>query len=186
MTREEFMNLDIDKKVEYINQKLSEGKTVTIIREDLEIGKKYLQKELKNGGYKYNQKNRMYVKEPINSIAYKEPINSIQDANSMQNSLPMNFKEDIIEILDMKEDLKEVIRIVKEGYAKEPTQVIEIVEDKGIKISLPQDEVVRTTVRANKRILNMWNEFCSSNNEYSKQDLISMAMKEYIEKYEKK
>ncbi|MGL5753066.1 MAG: integrase, partial [Paraclostridium sp.] len=96
---------------------------------------------------------------------------------------PRDMRNDLLEILSMKNDLKEVIQAFREGYAKEPTKVIEIIEDKGIKISLPDDEVVRTTVRANKTVLDTWNEFCSRNKEFSKQDLISMAMLEYIEKY---
>lgn len=192
MTKEEFKNLDIDSKVNYINSRLSEGNTVIRIREDLGIGEKYLQKELK-GKYKFNPKNRRYDKEPTSGITDKKPTNSIHEVIETTNniheakeptiSLPNNIKNDLLEMLTMKDDLKEVIKAFKEGYAKEPTNVIEIIDDKGIKISLPDDEVVRTTVRANKSVLNSWNEFCNNYKEFSKQDLISMAMIEYIEKY---
>ena len=53
MTKEEFLELDINKKIEYLNEKLSEGQTVIRIREDLGIGEKSLQKIIRENGYKY-------------------------------------------------------------------------------------------------------------------------------------
>jgi len=139
---------------------------------------------MKANGYKYDNKSKQYAKETTNIIDHKEPTSSIYD-NDMPASLPTNLKKDLFEIVQMKEDLREVIKAFKEGYAKEPINVIEIVEDKGIKISLPKGEIVRTTVRANNTVLNLWNEFCSTNKEFSKQDLLSMAMLKYIEIYSK-
>lgn len=183
MTKNEFMELDIDSKVDYLNSKLKEGHTVIRIREDLGIGEKYLQRELKNNGYKFNKKDKMYDKEHTISLSNNEPINNIQEAKEHTISIPNNLRDDLIEILDMKNDLKQVIEVFKKGYDKNHTQIIEIVEDKGIKINLPNDKIVRTTVRANNTVLNLWNEFCNENKEFSKQDLISMAMLEYIDKY---
>ena len=52
MIKKEFLELDIDKKIEYLNKKLSEGQTVIRIREDLGIGEKSLQKIIRENGYK--------------------------------------------------------------------------------------------------------------------------------------
>ncbi len=57
----EFESLDINAKVKYLNAKLKEGNTVIRIREDIGISEKYLQKEIKKGGFKYNQKLRQYL-----------------------------------------------------------------------------------------------------------------------------
>lgn len=172
--------------IDKVNTLLGEGLTVAEIRKQLDISEKKFQKYMKDNKYKFNQKLKRYDKKPTNDIADKEHTKVIYDINEPTNSIPTNIKEDLIEIIQMKEDLIEVVRAFKEGYAKEPTQVIEIIDDKGIKISLPKGEVVRTTVRANKPVLDMWNEFCGLHNEFSKQDLISMAMLEYIDKYKKK
>ena len=40
MIKKEFLELDIDNKIEYLNEKLSEGQNVIRIREDLGIGEK--------------------------------------------------------------------------------------------------------------------------------------------------
>lgn len=58
MTKEEFLELDINKKIQYLNKKLSEGNTVIRIREDLGVGEKLLQKIIKENGYKYSQKEK--------------------------------------------------------------------------------------------------------------------------------
>ena len=86
----------------------------------------------------------------------------------------------------MKDDLKELIKNYKEGYDKGVTQVIEVVEDKGIKINLPESEIVRSTFRVNKNILDRWNTFCEEHKEFSKTNLLSSSLLEYMEKYKKR
>lgn len=183
MNRTEFDSLDIEDKIKYLNSKLENGSTVTRVREDLRIGEKTLQKMIKENGYSYNQKLRRYVKCNINIIQHKN-----MDMYDKDNifSIYKDFKSDIIEILQMKDDLKDVINAFKQGYDKEHTSVIEVVATDGIKIDLPTDsEVVRTTVRVNKEVLDKWNSFCDGHNEYSKTNLLSMSMLEYMNKYSK-
>ncbi len=61
MNKEQFNNLDFMEKIEYLNNKLKEGQTVIRIREDMGIGEKALQREIKANGYKYNNKERQYM-----------------------------------------------------------------------------------------------------------------------------
>lgn len=180
MDRNKFDLLSSEDKINYINEDLLKGKTVIRIREDLSIGEKTLQRIVKESGYKYNQKLRRYVKQHTDIIQTKE-----YDRDNT-NILPYNLKEDLIEIVQMKEDLKELIKNYKEGYDKEHTQVIEVIKEEGIKIELPNSDVVRTTVRVNKEVLNKWNLFCKNNKEFSKTNLLSASLVEYIEKYSKK
>lgn len=178
MDRTMFDELTNEGKISYINEELIKGKTVTRIREDLHLGEKTLQRIIKESGYKYNQKLKRYVKQHTDIIQSKE-----YDIDNTF-SIP-RFKEDILEILDMKNDLKEIVKSFKEGYDKEHTNVIEVVSEEGIKIELPNSDIVRTTVRVNKDILDKWNDFCEKNREFSKTNLLSMCMKEYINKHDK-
>lgn len=173
-----FNELNFDDKVVYINRRLSEGDTVIRIREDLGISEKHLQREMKKHGFKFNPKLRKYDKDNTNNI----PI--VNDDITHTFSMP-RFKEDILEILDMKNDLKEIVKSFKEGYDKEHTNVIEVVSEEGIRIELPNSDIVRTTVRVNKDILDKWNDFCEKNREFSKTNLLSMSMKDYMNKYTK-
>lgn len=178
MDRIKFNELNFDDKVVYINKRLSEGDTVIRIREELNIPEKYLQREMKKNGYKYNPKLKKYDKENMNSIP------TVNDDISHTFSIP-RFKDDILELLDMKNDLKEIVKSFKEGYDKEHTNVIEVISEDVIRIDLPDSEIVRTTVRVNKDILDKWNLFCEDNKEFSKTNLLSMSMKQYMDKHNK-
>ncbi|WP_195346676.1 hypothetical protein [Paraclostridium sordellii] len=178
MDRTMFDELTNEDKIHYINGELLKGKTVIRIREDLHIGEKTFQRLVKDLGYRYNQKLRQYVKQHTDIIQSKE-----YDIDNTF-SIP-RFKEEILEILDMKNDLKEIVKSFKEGYYKEHTNVIEVVSEEGIKIELPNSDIVRTTVRVNKDILDKWNLFCEDNKEFSKTNLLSMSMKQYMDKYNK-
>ncbi len=179
MNKAKFESLSNEDKINYINEELAKGQTVTRIREDLNIGEKKLQKFIKESGYRYNQKMKKYDKCHTNSIH----MNKYDTSNT--NIISLNFKDDLIEIIQMKDDLKELIKNYKEGYAKENTQVIEIIENKGIKINLPDSEIVRSTFRVNKVVLERWNLFCEENKEFSKTNLLSSSLLEYMDKYRK-
>lgn len=179
MDRNKFDLLSNEDKINYINEELLKGKTVIRIREDLNIGEKSLQRIIKDSGYKYNQKLKRYDKQHTEIIQTKE-----YDKDNT-NIIPYNIKDDLIEIVQMKDDLKELIKNYKEGYDKEHTQVIEVIADEGIRINLSNSEVVRTTVRVNKDVLDKWNSFCDKHKEFSKTNLLSSCMLEYIDKYDK-
>ena len=181
MDRVKFDSLSNEDKIDYINNRLANGETVIRIREGLNIGEKSLQRLIKDSGYKYNQKLKRYDKCVIETLQNKE----YYEDNT--NIIPHNLKNDLIEIIQMKDDLKELIHNYKNGYDKEHTsQVIEIVEEKGIKINLPESEIVRSTFRVNKEVLDRWNLFCEENKEFSKTNLLSSSLLEYIEKYSNK
>lgn len=179
MTKEKFLELSIDKKIEYINEKLNEGKTVIRIREDLGIGEKYLQKIIRENGYKYFQKEKKYYKE--NTV--HEKINSELDHKDSTIVL-QNYKEDLLEIVQAKKEIFEVINAFKENlYCKDTTNVIEVVASNEIQIKDFNSEAKGTSFRVYVETLTKWKEFCSKHKKYTNQDLVSMALEEYIKKY---
>lgn len=186
MTKEEFLELDIDKKIEYINEKLSEGKTVTRIREDLGIGEKYLQKIIRENGYKYFQKEKRYYKENINVIQ-KNIVHEKENFDSDYKDTTIvlqNYKDDLLEIVQAKKDIFEVINAFKENlYYKDTTNVIEVVASNEIQIKEFKGEAKVTSFRVYGETLTKWKEFCSKHKKYNNQDLVSMALEEYMEKY---
>ena len=50
-------------------------------------------------------------------------------------------------------------------------------------IDLPKSNTKHTTMRINEIILDEFNKFSDKNKQYSKIDLVSQALKEFIEKY---
>lgn len=191
MKKEEFEKLSIESKVNYLNDKLSEGQTVIRIREDIGIGEKALQKIIKDNGYKYNQRVKQYelVVSPPTS---KTTTNSTTEATTSSqevvvvenNTIVLSEKqEQIMSYLEGNFDiLTNIIEKFKSttGATTETTTdyiTIDLVEDKHLN---PKPK----SIRINEFVYRDWQEFCDKQ-PYSKMDLISMALKMYMEKYSK-
>ena len=185
MIKKEFLELDIDKKIEYLNEKLSEGQTVIRIREDLGIGEKYLQKIIRENGYKYFQKEKRYYKENTN-VLQKNIVNENYNLDSKDPTIVLqNYKDDLLEIVQAKKDIFEVINAFKENlYYKDTTNVIEVVASNEIQIKDFNSDAKVTSFRVYGETLTKWKEFCSKHKKYNNQDLVSMALEEYMKKYE--
>ena len=185
MTKEEFLELDIDKKIEYLNKKLSEGQTVIRIREDLGIGEKSLQKIIRENGYKYFQKEKRYYKENTN-VLQKNIVNENYNLDSKDPTIVLqNYKDDLLEIVQAKKDIFEVINAFKENlYYKDTTNVIEVVASNEIQIKDFNSDAKVTSFRVYGETLTKWKEFCSKHKKYNNQDLVSMALEEYMKKYD--
>ena len=155
-----------------INAKLKEGYTVIRIREDLEIGEKALQKIVKSSGYKYNPKLKQYT--PI------ENNNDIVVLDNTTNTLP----KEQVKILDYLSENFDVLVEFMEKY-KATTQTTTESTTNYITIDLVDDKHLNPkpkSIRINEFVYRDWQQFCDKQH-YSKMDLISMALKEYIEKY---
>lgn len=157
-----------------INIKLKEGHTVTRIREDLGFGEKALQKLIKSSGYKYNPKLKQYT--PI------ENNNEIVVLDNTINTLP----KEQTKILDYLGKNFDVLVEFMEKY-KATTQPTTEVTTNYVTIDLVDDKHLNPkpkSIRINEFVYRDWQKFCDKQH-YSKMDLISMALKEYIEKYDK-
>lgn len=187
MDKVQFLNLDIDDKINYLNEKLSEGQTVIRIREDIGIGEKSLQKIVKKYGYKYSQKDRLYYKHTTDmpQLSFKEN-NVLPKSENIKHTTNMlqAYKNDLIELISVKDEILNIVKEHREGlYYKDTTDIIEVVASNGINIKEFNSNARATSVRIYDETLEKWKEFCSENKKYSNQDLLSMALEEYIEKY---
>lgn len=157
-----------------INAKLKEGYTVIRIREDLGIGEKALQKIVKSSGYKYNPKLKQYT--PI------EHKNNIVVLDSTTNTLP----KEQVKILDYLGENFDLLVEFMEKY-KATTQTTTESTTNYITIDLVDDKHLNPkpkSIRINEFVYKDWKKFCDKQ-PYSKMDLISMALKMYMEKYGK-
>lgn len=182
MKKEEFIKLDIEEQVKYLNDNLLEGHTVIRIREDIGIGEKALQKLIKQGGYKYNPKLKKYIKTTIPDIVVEETTTVITDVVEETTDVVLNMEDSNIKYLaENFMVLKELIENYKRATTQSSTKattgiVIDLVDDKHLK---PKPK----SVRINEFIWEEWQRFCDKNKYYSKQDLISMALKNYMKKH---
>jgi len=173
-------------KVDYILSLQNEGKTRHEIKDILAY--KHLDsmtKYMRNRGYKV-ENDRYILKDDICHQA--ESIGktnlSIVDDDGMTINNTANLKQDMIEIVEYKEDILDMIKWFKNRDDNGMTEVIEVISE-GIKINLPESETVRTTIRINKTIWEEFDSFCYENKEFNKQDLMAQAIKDFMENNKK-
>lgn len=190
MTWNDLKNNDITYIVEYINNKLNDSKSLTRIAIELGVSESSIRKYLTKRGYK--RVNDEYIFVGDNSMTKMVNNKSqgsndsifnmtIEDDNSHNIVIDNQFKNNIISLAKDYNKIQEVLNWFEN---KEDTNVIEIVQD-GIKIDLPSKDAIRTTVRLNKDAWNLFDAFCEKFREFNKSDLMSMALLEYIKKYDK-
>lgn len=169
-----------------INQYLKEGKTVKEIRNILGYSEKSYQNEIKKLGYKYNQKIKQYV---LQNVEVMPVDHSNSNSNTSSNTTcitPNNInliskaqEQSINFISENIQELQEIIMYYKRNKESNTNNhgiVIDLIDDKHMKNENPK------SVRVNYFIWNEWKEFTDKSS-FSSKDLISMALKEYMNKY---
>jgi fructose-1-phosphate kinase PfkB-like protein len=165
-----------------INNMLEQGKSVKDIRLSLSIGEKSFQKQIKELGYKYNQKIKQYEK-------IEAKLTNLKDKNYYSNTGVINQTDvladiDIKKVVDLVKHYDMIKELLKWFKNKEyENSIIEVIQDNRIEIDLETEETKRTTILINKKIYDDFNVFCQRHKEYDKKDLLSMALKEYIQKH---
>ena len=115
-------------------------------------------------------------KDNINVISKEEAPNNMIDA------MPEDFKENMINLVNQYDKLQEMINWFNTKDDID-NSVIEV--NTGIKIDLPDAPIKRTTVRVNDKVWSDFLDLADANSEFDKHSLLSMALKEYVEKYKK-
>lgn len=167
--------LDIDQ----VNKCLKEGNSVVEIRKKLGIGEKLFQKQIKQLGYKYNQKIKQY--EPLDVSFDDTNIINYDNHTVVINKKDFDLSK-ITDLIDSYDDIKQVLDWFKNR--EYDNSIIEVVPNNKIEINIDTEETKRTTILVNNKIYNDFNEFCNKHREFDKKDLLSMALKEYIQKYD--
>ena len=144
--------------INYINELLREGKTVKEIRLTLGYSEKKFQKEIKDLGYKYNQKEKCYINvyEPITEVLDNEPIKDIITTTKPTTSTTTLTTTQTTTI-DYLTDNLDVIKQLLENYKRNTTY-----DDKGIYINLVSDKHLNPkpkSLRINEFVWRDWQEF---------------------------
>ena len=110
-------------------------------------------------------------------------INKEEAPEDVINVIPEGFKENMINLVNQYDKLQEIINWFKTKDDIDNTNVIEV--NTGIRIDLPDAPIKRTTIRVNDKVWNDFLDLADANSEFDKHSLLSMAIKEYVEKYKK-
>ena len=183
MSKDEFNRLDIEYQIEYVNEQLSYGKSITTVATEIGISRTTLRDRFRNMGYVYSKDRRQYMyytdytASITNTMALTTDMYSRMNGNN--NSITTVIQSDVQEaILDIVADY-DVLKEIINNYKRD----LSVVKDQLI-IDLDESETKLTSIRINKKELDLFNEFCENNKQYTKIDLISQALKEFREKYQ--
>lgn len=197
MDLNEFMGLPIQDQIQYINDQLDQGLKMDQIRSNIGIGEKKLQRYIKKNNYKYDNKTRRYIcnmnmlQDPVHSeikpseatgeatkvIEHKYSINILPEV------LEPNNQQKLINMLNMYDKLEKMYNWYEIQQLQD--HIVEV-DPPEIKVNINNDEVLTRSFRVYKNIYDKWNNFCKENSNYKVLDLLSMALDEYIEKYQKR
>lgn len=168
---------NIDKLVQYVNIELKKNSksSVNKICDKMGVKQSTFKTWVHKAGYSFNIETREYTKvkqlysQEENKIVDKQ-TNVIQKDN---NSLDIQKLEELIQLL---EPLKEVV--------KEYNRNKNIVEIKPKELNPPAiTEVKQKLFKIDVNVLEEWEHFVRKNKQYKVQNLISLAIKEFLDKY---
>lgn len=179
---------ELDSIVQFINLELSKGRAMTDIeKEEFDVNSRVIHKRLER--QKYKRINNQYIlKENYVGQAVRHDVSQ----HNLIIEKPKKKKEmtlaDVVSVTDNKTKLVSLL----DNYDK----IMDLISKResnsgshndGLVISLPNEEGkkdFRVTVRVNKKVMDRFNSFAENNKMFTKKELISQALLEFIEKYE--
>ena len=186
MTGEKFKALALEQQVEYINSQLEQGETVDNIRIALGVGKNYIGNNFSKGGYVKDRATGRYIL--VGEAKSENKVNSTKKAN--RKVLESKMEGDRIKVLETKiegletnlEQIKAMLNtIVTKGNNVNTTIGIIDTEIK----TFETDNLVSRSYKVDADVQQAFKVFCRVNGKYNISDILSNAMLEYMEKFNK-
>ena len=186
MNGEQFKALEVEQQVEYINGLLEQGDTVDNIRIALGVGKNYIRNSFKKGGYVKDRATGLYIL--VGEAKAENKVNSTKKAN--RKVLESKMEGDRIKVLETKiegletnlEQIKAMLNTIVTKSNNTNTTIGII--DTEIK-TFETDNLVSRSYKVDADVQQAFKVFCRVNGKYNISDILSNAMLEYMEKFNK-
>ncbi|MCC0705232.1 hypothetical protein IC213_19430 [Clostridioides sp. ES-S-0049-02] len=181
MDRYTFDNLPIKEQIQYINNKLLEGSTLTNTCKDIGIGRTTIRNRFKQHGYEFNQAKKLYISivevvelESSLKVVMQESSNKVveTDTNNINN-----LKDILYNFNEMNTKLNEVYS----WYESQSSNKV-VGADK-LNIDDFEGNIVTRSYKVYEDIQKEFVAFCEANKKYRVQDIISQALKDFMDKY---
>lgn len=174
---------NIQEVVLYLNEELAKGRTQKEIEiNDFKVNERVIAKRLVSKGYK--KVNNQYVLKygecyDSNTPIIKKETQEVLMEYDDSNTIVIKDKKIQNNLVELAKNYDKLLKLIEE-YDKKYDR-----EYDGITIELPIETIkdFRTSIRINNIVWEQFNEFSNNHKEFTKRDLLSMALKEYIEKY---
>lgn len=185
---------NIEEVISYLNNELEKGRTQKDIEiNDFKVNERVIAKRLTSRGYKridnqyikYDKNNTQVINSNKNKYEdnYTVLIKDGKNEYDNNNTLVINQKEIQNKLIGLAENYDKILEIIQAYDKKYDAQYDN--EYEGITIELPIETKndFRATVRINNVIWEQFGEFANNHKEFTKRDLLSMALKEYMKNH---
>jgi len=190
MNKIEFKELPIEDQMNYMNNLLNDNKSRSDIYKEIGMARTTLGDHVKRCNYVYDTNTNQYIKSGLQALIPKNNNSIIKKVipkhNSSKNEIAITkddpLMKEVKELLSMKDDLKELIQ-----YHNRNKNIVDVIESIELKVDKARFKggLKGRLIKVYDNVNNDWIEFCKSNNQFKMQDLYSMALLDYIEKFKK-
>ena len=177
MDRKEFDSLAIDKQIEFINNRLEQHKTLTKACAVEGLRRSTVRDRFQGIGYKLV--NGKFIKGTDSEEGQAKPSTELPKENTPPNTTPSD-KDTIGMIKAIQKELEQLKEEVQELKHNSNTP---IKSNSNLTIMSFTGLSENKSYRIDSKVSREFNSFCKKHNEYKKQDLLSQALKEFIDKY---
>lgn len=196
MNKEEFNKLEILAQIDYINKQLENNNSITSVCKELGIGRSTIRDRFKKVDYIYSKDLNTYIHNnnitdvlQVNIDYSNGCVSSVIDKENNSNNTDVIREDTVTEIINKSDEeiknnlldlvnnydvLKDIIELHRRNTSVIKQQIVIDVDD---------DESKLATLRVKAKVLEQFKEFCNNNKQFKKVDLLSQAIKEFIEKY---
>ena len=190
MNKTEFNSLEVLEQIEYINKSLLEGNTLTNICKSIGIGRSTIRDRFKKVSYEYNKSINQYESiveviesETIAPAGANEPIKEdIKPVIQQSSNLVVGTDNEILtSLINNYDDMNNKLNEMYDWYKLQSSN--KVVQTEKFKVDDFEGDIVVRSYKLYEPIQREFLEFCKKNNKYKVQDILSQALKEFLEKY---
>ena len=190
MNKTEFNNLEVLEQIEYINKSLLEGNTLTNICKSIGIGRSTIRDRFKKVSYEYNKAINQY--ESIVEIVEagtiapeeaNEPIKEdIKPVIQQSSNLVVGTDNEILtSLINNYDDMNNKLNEMYNWYKLQSSN--KVVGAERLSVEDFEGDIVVRSYKLYESIQKEFADFCKVNNKYKVQDILSQALKEFLDKY---
>lgn len=192
MTKEQFNALEVLKQIDYINKQLKNNVSLTGVCKRLGIGRSTIRDRFKKLSYVFDKEANAYVLQEENNVCETDVVaqdNGCRTSVDDVEIAKIGKEQGVLEIIEKSdEEIKNNLLDLAKNYEL-LVEIMDIhrrntsVVKQQIIIDIEEADSKLTTLRVNSKVLEEFNKFCDDNKQFKKVDLLSQAMKNFIDQY---
>lgn len=192
MTKEQFNALEVLKQIDYINEQLKNNKSITSVCKELGVGRTTIRDRFKKLDYVFDKESNAYVLKEVNNDCNIDVIDTNNGGYTHVGTINITGVSKEERVLDIIEKSDAEVKNNLLDLAKNYELLREIIDihisnkkvfKQQIVINLEEAESKLVTLRVNSNVLEQFNKFCDNNKQFKKVDLLSQAIKNFIDQY---